>query len=522
MSGPLARAALDLVENMLVVTDVDGTILYVNEAFTRTTGYSSAEAVGATPAILRSGVQDDEFYADMWSQILTGRRWDGEIVNRRRDGTLYTDRMTITPLLGDQGQIKSFVAVKRDVSAHAAALTAGSPSGAAHVDSTGRLVYANPRLEQLLGMAFDQLLGYGWLAAVATAAARDGVKATIRRAAGGADQVTTIQLADGHTARVHLAPLDVGPDGPAGVVATFEDVTNEVAHQRELEQREQYARTILNSLASPTAVVDAHGVIQAVNAAWEDRARTLHADPDAVGVDVDYLEVCRRSAAAGCEQATQAEQALQSILAGSQGSHPLDYPCPEEGTWWELRITPLRTDQGGAVLSHTDISVRQELEQLLREQATTDALTGLANRTGLAQLAERAFARARRSQQPLSVFFLDLDRFKPVNDTHGHDAGDLVLQTCADRLRDVVRETDAVARIGGDEFVVLCEELDRMQATRLVTRIEEAVSQPVELPNGQSVRVGASVGLARASTGMSLEELLSTADQHMYRSKSSR
>ncbi|MEX2550518.1 MAG: PAS domain-containing protein, partial [Nitriliruptoraceae bacterium] len=166
LASPLASAALDAVENMLVITDRDGAIVYVNDAFTQVTGYAYDDAVGRNPRLLRSGMQDDTFYEQLWATVLAGETWSGELVNRKKSGELYTDRMTITPLHDEDGAIGHFVAVKRDVSGHLAALTAGNPSGIAHIDPSGRLVYANDRLSTMLARPFEGLLGRGWLDAL--------------------------------------------------------------------------------------------------------------------------------------------------------------------------------------------------------------------------------------------------------------------------------------------------------------------------------------------------------------------
>ncbi|RMG43574.1 MAG: response regulator [Acidobacteria bacterium] len=108
-------AALEASANAVLIANADGTIEWVNRAFTELTGYSREEAVGRTPAILRSGRHDPAFYEDLWTTILSGRVWRGEIVNRRKDGTLYTEQMTITPVLDDEGRPARFIAIKQDV-----------------------------------------------------------------------------------------------------------------------------------------------------------------------------------------------------------------------------------------------------------------------------------------------------------------------------------------------------------------------------------------------------------------------
>lgn len=111
----LRGAALEAAADMVVITDADGQIDYVNQAFVRHTGYTKQEATGKTPRLLKSGRQDSRFYEELWSTILAGNVWEGTLVNRRKDGTEYPEEMTITPLRGEDGQISRFVAIKRDV-----------------------------------------------------------------------------------------------------------------------------------------------------------------------------------------------------------------------------------------------------------------------------------------------------------------------------------------------------------------------------------------------------------------------
>jgi PAS domain S-box-containing protein len=111
----LQGAALEAAANAIVITDRRGRITWVNQAFTELTGYSEEEALGQTPRLLKSGKHNEEFYRNLWHTVLSGQVWHGEIINRRKDGSLYTDVMTITPVQNERGEITHFVAIKRDV-----------------------------------------------------------------------------------------------------------------------------------------------------------------------------------------------------------------------------------------------------------------------------------------------------------------------------------------------------------------------------------------------------------------------
>src|SRR3970282_1943932 len=108
------QAALDAVANGVVITDAQGIILWVNPAFTRMTGYSSAEVIGQNPRLFKSGEHPKAFYKDLWSAITSGQSWTGEMTNRRKDGSVYVEEQTITPVLDAGGNPAYFIAVKQD------------------------------------------------------------------------------------------------------------------------------------------------------------------------------------------------------------------------------------------------------------------------------------------------------------------------------------------------------------------------------------------------------------------------
>jgi diguanylate cyclase (GGDEF)-like protein len=170
-------------------------------------------------------------------------------------------------------------------------------------------------------------------------------------------------------------------------------------------------------------------------------------------------------------------------------------------------------------VAHAELTRRQEE---LAFMATHDALTGLPNRTLILDRIEQMLVRSRRSQSPVAALFVDLDNFKSINDTLGHGAGDELLQAVAARLDGVVRATDALGRLGGDEFIVIAEELSLAAGPELIAdRLLEALKQPFTLGEGDdesTVTVTASVGIA-AGDRLSAGDLLRDADIAMYRAK---
>lgn len=165
----------------------------------------------------------------------------------------------------------------------------------------------------------------------------------------------------------------------------------------------------------------------------------------------------------------------------------------------------------------------KDAERALRKSAFLDPLTGLANRLLLMDRFEVAMRHARRSRKQFAVLMLDLNKFKAINDTYGHAAGDKVLVTVAQRLVSIVRESDTVARLGGDEFVLIVESItERAQLEALGHKLVAVVSQNLTLESGKTVAVGASVGYAwYPKDGDNLRDILDVADQAMYTCKTS-
>lgn len=223
---------------------------------------------------------------------------------------------------------------------------------------------------------------------------------------------------------------------------------------------------------------------------------------------------------------------VTQLLSGEEQALSAEqrYLAPDGRELWVLHgVTIVPDAAGGPVwfaVSAQDITERRRAEQDLRdltgrlaEQAVRDPLTGVANRTLLEERLRGALARDGRTGGTTGLLFLDLDGFKGVNDRHGHGAGDDVLRTVADRLVGSVRPSDTVARIGGDEFVVLAEGTAEPDLRLLADRLAGAVTAPIAL-RGLDLNVGVSVGLAVSHAGETdPTSLLASADGAMYTAK---
>ena len=168
----LHTAALQAAANGIILTEPDGTISWVNPAFTALTGYGPEEVIGKNPRLLQSGKQDPSFYADLWQTISSGNVWAGELINRRKDGTLYHEEMTITPVRDTGGAIRNYIAIKQDITerkqAHESltetldmlrAVIHASPVAIAILETDGRVRMWNPAAERIFGWRENEVLG---------------------------------------------------------------------------------------------------------------------------------------------------------------------------------------------------------------------------------------------------------------------------------------------------------------------------------------------------------------------------
>ena len=290
------------------------------------------------------------------------------------------------------------------------------------------------------------------------------------------------------------------------------------------------SQSVIDALQSQLAVLDHQGRVVATNLGWEERcledAQSLGAWVDAFPGN-DYVTLLRTAGRAR-PTAREALAGLEGVLGGRLGQFSMDYDASVEGDerFFGLSIAPVGDRSGGAIVKHIDITWRKTLERQLSHRATHDALTGLPNRLLLDDRLTQALVRARRSGRLVAVMFVDLDQFKAVNDTLGHAAGDQVLVAVSRRLVRACRASDSVTRFGGDEFVLVVEDVDTLDnVQRIAQRVLDSMTTPIVV-DGSELYFGASIGVAVTGgetppATSEVEGLLRDADTAMYRAKES-
>jgi diguanylate cyclase (GGDEF)-like protein len=274
---------------------------------------------------------------------------------------------------------------------------------------------------------------------------------------------------------------------------------------------------VLDALPSPTVLIDPDGTMLLVNSAWTAAGDLLTDDRLRIGVGGNYFSaMLSMSTDAACHERIAA---LRELSAGRTKLVSADYAMTTVmGVRW-FHLQASRADESGRVIvTHTDVTSRVEAEQASAWQARHDHLTELPNRAHLHELISSELRRPGRGA--VTVLFLDVDGFKDVNDSLGHEVGDHLLRELAVRLTSRTRGEDTVGRLGGDEFVVLCRDCDVDGALALAERFQSTFDEPFSL-GGRSSRLTVSIGVATAAAGDDVRstDLVRDADLAMYAAK---
>lgn len=524
----LGALAIEQLNDLVYVCDRQARLLYVNETACRVLGYTREELLAATTALIGAEIPDtasqEAGAAIGWS---IGESHTAEASLLSRDGHVIPVEISVRVI--EHGGEPVRVVVARDIGERKLlgrfrTLAEHSPDCIMRLDTQLCCTYANPAFTRLFGDVPDTYLVGQSIAAFSAGWVLNlpEVMACLRKSLENEVlQEYEVHLRTPTTERVYLArsvPEHDSRGQLVGVISTSRDITPLKRMESELSARAREFHTLVDHLPDVVVRYDLQLRRTYVNAAFH----AVHGTTDA--------EVLGKLPGERSRLTEPGSIALQELLRQTFGTR---VPCDHEFSlpakdgrvfYWHLRVIP-EFDESNAITSLLtvwyEVTERKHLLASLDRMAYHDALTGIANRALLVERITQGLGAAGHNHDALALLFVDLDRFKAINDRWGHDAGDAVLVAVAQRLQSVVREADTVARFGGDEFViVLTESSCRSGAlTALRDRVSATVAEPV-IWKGSILRVGASVGIARyPEDGHDAHSLLKRADESMYTQK---
>ncbi|NVJ52341.1 MAG: EAL domain-containing protein [Campylobacteraceae bacterium] len=395
------KYAVENSDNSIILTDSDQNIIYVNENFELNSGYDKEEVLGHNPRFLNSGYTDRSEYKELTEKLKQGKKWEGEFINKRKNGTVFYEKASIVPIFLDN-KVVNYLAIKLDIT---------------------KYVKQKENLE-LSSIAFDNV--------------QEG-----------------ILICDGDKKIIT-------------VNSAFEDITG--YHKSELIgmtptilQSGHHDKVFYSKMWS--SIID--------NGYWRGKIYDRRRDGEIIPI-------------------------------------------------W-LNITAIRDKNGKFsrfIAVHTNLKEILETQEKADFLAYHDPLTNLPNRAKLEEDLTYSISIAKRNNSSLFVLFIDLDRFKIINDTLGHQTGDELLKVLAKRLKAILRGTDSVFRMGGDEFIVILESSPTKKAAGYVCgRILEIIKEPIKV-KGHVLNTSASIGVSMYPyDGIDISTLIKNADTAMYHAK---
>ena len=418
----------------IVITNLEGLIEYVNPRFVQDSGYSFAEALGQNPRILKTDLTSLATHRQLWETIKAGQEWRGEFANRKKDGSVYYESATISPITDMHGTPTHYIAVKEDIT-------------------------ERKQIEQSL----------------------QEVRSRLHLLSDNLETAALYVYTHDAQGQSHFEYVSPGIEKLTGVKPKY--ILRDAAHLHDLILPEYIPRLIELEIKSKEDLLS-----------FELEIRQQHA----LTGEIHWV-----------------------LLRSTPRRRP-------DGTtvWYGVQMDITERKRNEQLLETANADLRRyvaEIEHLqaeLREQSLRDPLTGLYNRRYLNETLGRELIQAARENIPLSIILADIDYFKKVNDTYGHQVGDKVLVTIASLLKQHARESDIVCRYGGEEFLLvflgtpLAVAAQRAEALRQTCATCSIQTEQAEL------MVTLSFGLASyPDHGKQADELIIKADQALYQSK---
>jgi len=521
----LLEATFSSLTDAVFVTDSESCeIISCNQAAENIFSYTSEELLGQHIKLLHSDKYCFESCMSLVMNSISKKSvFHAEYKLKRKNGEIFPVENTVTEIKNNHNRRTAFVSVIRDITSRKRAeralkesenkwrsLTQYSPDHIIMTELNGTILFIN---HVTAGVERERVVGtliYSYLSKKFRHIAKSCYRRVIET--GQADRFETVVLVDGES---RYFEAHVGP------VKQQEEVTALIINARDITERKnaevglRQLATVVENTAEAVMVTDSDNQIVAVNRAFSEI--TGYSTKEAIGLNPRFLK---------------SEKHSPDFYADMWNN------INQSGTWqgeiWDRRkngeIFPAWStvstinDSDGNLVNYvsifSDISTIKRSQEQLDFLAHHDPLTSLPNRLLFNDRLEHALSHAERERHQLAVFFLDLDRFKNVNDSLGHPVGDQLLQLVAERITNTMRKEDTVARLGGDEFIILIEEVKGEQDVgHLAQKIIQVLSTPFSI-SGLQLHLSASIGISLyPQDGQEGNTLVMNADAAMYRAK---
>lgn len=535
--------------SIIAKTDKKGSITYVNDNFCKISGYDRDELMGKNHRILNSFNQPKSYWENMYETISKGNIWQDEVKNIAKDGSYYWVDTTIVPHFGIDGKPESYISIRTDVSKqrtlsdtlvkHQFAID--QHAIIATTDIEGNITYANEKFMEISGYSKDELIGANHRILNSKNQPKSYWKKMYDTISNGniwKDQVKNIaKNGSYYWVDTSIIPF-INDDGQPN---SYFSIRTDITYQKSIEEILSNQRFAMDQ-HSIIAITDTLGTITYAN----DKLCNIsgYTEQELLGQNHRILN--------SGNQPTSYWKKMYEVIQkkGIWQDEVKNRRKDGEYYWVDTTIVPLLNSKGKTdyyISIRTDITrfkkVQEELkeyqenlekivEQRTEELATVnkklkalsevDTLTNLFNRRKLESDFTHELKRVKRFNRKMALFFLDLDKFKKVNDTYGHKVGDELLQYISNEILKLTRENEYLYRIGGDEFCILIPEFnDTKELDIIANRLLNMISSIKSLGSIE-IDIGCSIGISIfPNDGDTLDEMLLAADKAMYKIKNS-
>jgi diguanylate cyclase (GGDEF)-like protein/PAS domain S-box-containing protein len=539
------RTVFDAAPEGMWLADPLHKTLDVNIRLASLLGYSKDEMLGKAPLEFVDDA-NRAILIEQESKIAITERRNYEIELQHKDGYNIPTRFSAVTLRGKDGSVKASIAFVEDITErkrmeaelrsseqNLRRLIDAEPACVSTLDKRGELLSINPAGLEMFGAEDMAQLSEVSLNELVDAPYIEAFNTLNRRVFSGRRGVLTFSITGlkGSKAwlETHAVPITDAHGNVVQHLALIHDVTDRLRMEQQVMAEREFLQSVIDNIGDSVMVIDRDMQIQLMNQSVELHLKEFQVDPRKI---THYFDLPFISACSG-DYRIQDCPVHRVLQGGKQATAILSRPESKEPALFrkvEVVASPLFNPDGSLravievardITEHLDLleEVKQQKDHL-QHIAHHDSLTNLPNRSLFLSSLRQAVSKSKRSGKQMAVLFVDLDRFKEINDSLGHAFGDRVLKVVAERFKKSVRVDDTIARLGGDEFTFILEDLNKPQfAAKMAQHIIRSLELPIEIDHHQ-LFITASVGISvYPQDGKSAETMLRNADAAMYKAK---